>query len=173
VNHLGPLAMQQRLLEAGRLRRILVVGAGLMIKGRFDPARTPTGEDFSGLRTYPTTKLCFAIAMRDVAAGHPELDVLVVHPGVVRTDLGARQGLLGWLLRQVKRGWEDPAVCAARLGRILARERWSPPGEATWQVLEEPQPWPAVAEDPATRRALRELNAAVLGAGEQGLSSSA
>ena len=48
--------------------------------------------------------LCFALAMRDVAAAHPELDVVVLHPGVVRTDLGARTGPLGWLLSLVKRG---------------------------------------------------------------------
>ncbi|HEX2222767.1 MAG TPA: SDR family NAD(P)-dependent oxidoreductase [Thermoanaerobaculia bacterium] len=161
VNHLGPLAMQQPLLEAGRLRRILVVGAGLMIKGRFDPARTPTGEDFSSVRTYCDTKLAFAIAMRDVAAAHPEVDVLVVHPGVVRTDLGARPGPVGWLLSLVKRGWESPEKCAARLVRILDRERWSPPGEARWQVEEKEEPWPAVAEDEGTRRGVREATAAL------------
>ena len=26
------------------------------------------------------TKLCFALAMRDVAAAHPALDVVVLHP---------------------------------------------------------------------------------------------
>lgn len=158
VNHLAPLAMQQPLLDAGLLRRILVVGAGLMIKGRFDAARTPTGEDFSSVRTYCDTKLGFAIAMRDVAAAHPEIDVLVLHPGVVRTDLGARPGPVGWLLSLVKRRWESPETCAARLVRILDRERWSPPGNARWLEKEEEQPWPAVAEDEGTRRAVREVS---------------
>ena len=151
VNHLAPLKMQRALLESGRLRRIMVVSAGLIIKGRFDAARTPTGEDFSSIRTYCDTKLCFALAMRDVAAAHPELDVVVLHPGVVRTELGARTGPMGWLLSLVKRGWESPEVCATRLARILARERWSPAGEARWLVEEQEQPWPAVAEDEATR----------------------
>lgn len=162
VNHLAPLVMQQALLEAGRLRRIMVVSAGLIIKGHFDAARTPTGDDFSSIRTYCNTKLCFALAMRDVAAAHPELDVVVLHPGVVRTDLGARPGPIGWLLSLVKRGWETPEVCAARLTRILARERWSPAGEARWLVEEEEQPWPAVAEDEATRRAVRDTTARLL-----------
>lgn len=162
VNHLAPLAMQQPLLDAGRLRRVMVVSAGLIGKGRFDAARTPAGADFSAFRTYCTTKLCFALAMRDVAAAHPELDIVVLHPGVVRTDLGARTGLLGWLLARVKRGWEAPDACAARLARILARDRWSPAGEARWLVEEDEKPWPAVADDEGTRRALRETTARLL-----------
>ncbi|PTL75864.1 SDR family NAD(P)-dependent oxidoreductase [Vitiosangium sp. GDMCC 1.1324] len=162
VNHLAPLVMQQALLDAGRLRRIMVVSAGLIVKGLFDSNRTPTGDDFSGIRTYCTTKLCFALAMRDLAAARPELDVVILHPGVVRTDLGARTGLLGWLLSLVKRGWEAPEVCAARLARILSRERWSPPGEARWLIEENEQPWPAVAENEATRRAVRDTTARLL-----------
>ncbi|RKG78377.1 SDR family NAD(P)-dependent oxidoreductase [Corallococcus sp. CA049B] len=162
TNHLAPLVMQRPLLESGRLRRILVVSAGLIIKGRFDAARTPTGEDFSSIRTYCDTKLCFALAMRDVAAAHPEVDVVVLHPGVVRTDLGARPGPMGWLLSQVKRAWERPEVCAARLARILARERWSPPGDARWLLEEAEQPWPDVAQDVATRQALRDTTAQLL-----------
>ena len=162
VNHLAPLVMQHALLDAQRLRRVMAVSAGLIFKGRFDAARTPTGEDFSGIRTYCDTKLCFALAMRDVAAAHPELDVVVLHPGVVRTDLGARTGPVGWLLSLVKRGWEAPEVCAARLVRILDRERWSPAGEARWLVEENEQPWPAVAQDEATRRALRDTTARLL-----------
>jgi NAD(P)-dependent dehydrogenase (short-subunit alcohol dehydrogenase family) len=164
VNHLAPLAMQQPLLDADRLRRIMVVSAGLILKGNFDPARTPTGEDFSSIRTYCTTKLCFALAMRDIAAARPAIDVVVLHPGVVRTELGARPGPIGWLLSLVKRTWESPEVCAARLARILARERWSPAGQARWLVEEDEQPWPAVAENELTRRALRDTTARLLSA---------
>jgi NAD(P)-dependent dehydrogenase (short-subunit alcohol dehydrogenase family) len=165
VNHLAPLEMQRALLDAGLLRRIMVVSAGLILKGRFDAARTPTGEDFSGIRTYCNTKLCFALAMRDLAAAHPELDVVVLHPGVVRTDLGARSGPVGWLLALVKRGWEAPEVCAARLARLLARERWSPAGEARWLIEENEQPWPDIAQDEATRRAVRDTTARLLATG--------
>ena len=165
VNHLAPLGMQRALLDAGHLRRILVVSAGLLMKGRFDAARTPTGEDFSSIRTYCDTKLCFALAMRDVARAHPELDVVVLHPGVVRTELGARPGPVGWLLSLVKHTWETPQVCAARLARILARERWSPPGEVRWLVEETEHPWPPAAEDEATRRALRDTTERLLTAG--------
>jgi len=149
VNCLGPLAMQAPLLP--RLGRVLVVSAGLLVKGRFDPERTPTGADFSWFRTYCTTKLCFAVAMRELARAHPELDVAVLHPGVVRTDLGARPGLLGHLVRAAKRGWEPPERCAARLVRVLERARWSSPGEAVWLFEDRVAPWPAACGDPRLR----------------------
>jgi NAD(P)-dependent dehydrogenase (short-subunit alcohol dehydrogenase family) len=152
VNHLGPLILQRALGRAGVLRRVMVVGAGLMVKGRFDAQRTPKGEDFSAFRTYATTKLCFAVVMREVAARHPDLDVVVLHPGVVRTDLGARRGILGALLAWVKRRWETPEVCAERLARILARDRWSPSGDARWYFEEHEKPWPAPADDMEVRR---------------------
>lgn len=57
---------------------------------------------------------------------------------------------------------EAPEVGAARLARILAHERWSPPGEARWFMEENEQPWPAVAEDEATRRAVRDTTARLL-----------
>jgi NAD(P)-dependent dehydrogenase (short-subunit alcohol dehydrogenase family) len=160
VNHLAPLAMQAPLLAM--LRRVMVVSAGLISLGRFDAERTPRGDDFSVLRTYCTTKLCFALAMRDVARAHPELDVVVLHPGVVNTDLGARRGLLGWLLSLAKRRFEPPDACAARLARVLARPRWSPPGEAKWLFEEREQPWPASAENVATSTAVRDVTTRLL-----------
>lgn len=162
VNHLAPLALQRPLVEEGRVRRLFVISAGLLVKGRFDPARSPTGEDFSGVGTYCRTKLCLALASRDVAEAHPELDVAVLHPGVVRTDLGARPGLLGAALRLVKRRWEAPEVCAGRLVQVFERERWSSPGRAAWIVEDEEQPWPPNTEDPDQRRAVRETTAQLL-----------
>ncbi len=156
VNHLGPLAMQAPLLSSGRLSRVMVCSAGLIVKGRFDPARTPTGDDFSGFRTYCSTKLCFAIAMRALAIDHPELDVVILHPGVVRTELGARGGVLGWLLSRVKRRWESPEDCAARLSQLVDQPRWSPPGAPRWLVESDEADWPAAATDEATAHAVME-----------------
>ncbi len=156
VNHLSALWLQRPLLAAGRLARILDVSAGLLVKGRVDAERSPTGADFSGLRTYCTTKLCRAVALRDTAAEHPGLDVLVLHPGVVRTGLGDRAGLLGRLLGLVKRRWTDPADTARLLAATLDEpDRWSPPGRASWRVEDRPEDWPAVAADPVTARAVR------------------
>jgi NAD(P)-dependent dehydrogenase (short-subunit alcohol dehydrogenase family) len=142
VNHVGPLELQAPLLEAKRLSRVLVVSAGLIAAGRFDPARTPTGADFSAFRTYATTKRCFAEAIRALAPAHLEVDFVALHPGVVRTDLGARGGLLGAVLSLVKRRWESPETCAARLVHVLDRPRWSPPGEVRWLNEGQEAPWP-------------------------------
>lgn len=160
VNVLGPLAFQRPLLP--KLDRILVVGAGLMVKGRFDAHKTPAGEDFSGwYRTYASTKLAFAVAMRDIAKANPHIDVAVMHPGIVRTDLGLRGGVLGWLVKLVKRNFEAPETCASRLASFLERERWSPPGDARWFFSHEggvdEQPWPKIVDESAeaVREALR------------------
>lgn len=161
TNCLGPIALQKPLLAANLLSRILVIGAGLMAKGRFDADRTPRGSDFSGLRTYCNTKLALAAAMHDVASQHPDVDVAVVHPGVVRTDLGAREGLLGSVLSLVKSRWESPSTCAERLARILKKPRWSTAGNARWLFEEEERPWPAIAQDDKTRAAVRRALAAV------------
>jgi NAD(P)-dependent dehydrogenase (short-subunit alcohol dehydrogenase family) len=155
VNVLGPLAFQAPLLP--QLSRILVISAGLLVKGRFDAERTPRGDDFSWFRTYATTKLVFAVAMRDVARAYPTIDVAVIHPGVVRTGLGARGGVLGWLVDRVKRRWESPETCAERLVGFIDRERWSPPGDARWFIEGDERPWPKIVEESteAVRVALR------------------
>jgi NAD(P)-dependent dehydrogenase (short-subunit alcohol dehydrogenase family) len=162
VNFLGPMALQRPLLERGLLSRMLVVGAGASALGKLDPARTPTGDDFSRLRTYCTTKLCFAVAVREVARAHPELDVAVVHPGIVQTDLGASTGLLGKLLSLVKRRWEAPEVCAERLARMISQERWSPPGDARWFWEGAEREWFARATDPRVRADVAALTARLL-----------
>lgn len=146
TNCLGLLALQKPLLETDRLARILVVSAGLLIKGRFHPEDTPSGRDFSRFRTYCTTKLAGAVVMRDIARRYPKIDIAVGHPGVVNTDLGMTSGLFGWLLRRVKRNWETPETCAARLVRILEKPQWQKtPGDAPWYFEETEQPWPDVA----------------------------
>lgn len=159
VNCGGPLALEGPLLERGAVARVLVIGAGLMVKGRFSAAKTPYGADFSVFRTYASTKLALAVATRERARSHPDVDFAVVHPGVVNTDLGARDGLLGRLVALVKRRWESPEACATRLARLLARPRWSHDGEAQWFFEEEAQPWPQEvdAATPEVRRALDAL----------------
>ncbi len=158
LNALAPLRLQADLARQGSLRRALLVGAGLMVKGRFDEARTPPGEDFSALRTYCTTKLVGAVGLREWARTHPDVDVAVVHPGVADTDLGSRGGPLGMVLRQVKRRWDSPDDLAAVLADVLAIERWAPsPGEAAWFFEREPMTWPSEADAAAdgVRRDLR------------------
>jgi len=112
VNHLAPFLLNH-LLEArlveGRTR-VVQVSAGLYVKGRPDPGKTPTGEDFHPIGTYPTTKLCNLLLVPRFAARWKDRGptILALHPGVIRTGLGDRKGLLGRLLRGVKRLWKSP-----------------------------------------------------------------
>lgn len=148
TNCLCPLALQEPLVASGKLARVMVVSAGLVANGRFDARRTPTGEDFGALATYCTTKLAGAIALRETARRHPDIDFVVLHPGVVNTELGSRPGLLGALVMRVKRlFFETPESCAARLVRVLERPRWeTTPGQAPWLFEEKDEPWPAAAD---------------------------
>jgi len=110
--------------------------------GRFDATRTPTGADFSGFRTYANTKRAFAEATRALAAQHPTVQFAVVHPGVARTELGARPGLMGKVLGVLKRGWKPPETCAKRLAQRLDDALWSEPGTAAWFFEGARADWP-------------------------------
>lgn len=156
VNALSLRPTWEPLLRARHLTRLLGIGAGLMVRGRFDERATPVGADFGRVATYCNTKLGGAVVLRDLAAEHPEVDVLVCHPGVVDTGLGA-EGWLSWPLQGLKRlFFERPEAAGERLARILAAPRWAEhPGEAAWWHEERPQPWPPVASDPALRDAVR------------------
>lgn len=122
VNHLAPFLLNH-LLEP-RLRearaRVVQVSAGLYVRGRPDLAKTPTGEDFGALSTYPTTKLCNLLLLAPWAARFQPYGVTInaLHPGVIRTALGERSGLLGLVLRLVKRTWKAPEQGARPVVRL-------------------------------------------------------
>lgn len=147
TNCLSPLVLQEPLLASGRVTRVLVVGAGLMVKGRFSREKTPTGADFSSIFTYATTKLAGAVMMRLAARARPSVDFVVVHPGVVATELGDRPGLLGLVLRLAKRRFEPAERCGERLARLLDIPRWErEAGVAPWYFEEREERWPEIAE---------------------------
>lgn len=113
VNHLAPFMLTQLLSErlmASAPARIVYVSAGLYIKGAVDVARTPMGNDFGRIKTYCNTKLCSVLTLEKLAGQFAESNVTVnmVHPGVIRTGLGDSNGIVGWLLRQIKRSWATP-----------------------------------------------------------------
>lgn len=118
VNHLAPFQLNLALED--RLRRVVQVSAGLCVKGRVDPERTPYGKDFHRMRTYCDTKRANLLLVPMFARRWQDAGVTIdaVHPGVIRTDLGDPGGVLGAVLRLVKRRWASPADGAAPIARL-------------------------------------------------------
>ncbi|MFF7656651.1 hypothetical protein ACFZCY_43750 [Streptomyces sp. NPDC007983] len=107
TNHLAPFLMNHLLEE--RLCRVVQVSAGLYIRGKIDPDRTPTGEDFHTMRTYCDTKLANLLmvplfAERWKGAGKT---IDAVHPGVLRTGLGEHGRVTGLVVNVAKRFWKS------------------------------------------------------------------
>lgn len=118
VNHLAPFQLNLALQD--RLRRVVQVSAGLQVKGRVDLDRTPYGKDFHRMRTYCDTKRANLLLVPEFARRWQDAGVTIdaVHPGVIRTDLGDPGGVLGAVLRMVKRRWASPAEGAAPVVRL-------------------------------------------------------
>lgn len=113
VNHLAPYILSKMLrdrLKQNSPARIVNVNAGLYVKGKLDLEKTPYGKDFGRIRTYMNTKLCNIFFTQRCSSFLEGSGVTInaVHPGVIRTNLGDTGGVLGWLLRQVKKTWGTP-----------------------------------------------------------------
>jgi NAD(P)-dependent dehydrogenase (short-subunit alcohol dehydrogenase family) len=119
VNHLAPFQLNLGLED--RVRRVVQVSAGLQGKGRVDLDRTPYGEDFHRMRTYCDTKRANLLLVPLFARRWQDAGVTIdaVHPGVIRTGLGDPGGVLGVVLRLVKRRWASPGDGAAPIVRLV------------------------------------------------------
>ena len=151
VNHLAPFLLNH-LLEPALVRgsRVVQVSAGLYVKGKVDLERTPTGDDFHAIKTYATTKLCNLLLLERFARRFEARGVTInaTHPGVIRTGLGDRAGLLGLLLRGVKQLWKRPEEGARPVTRLaLDPELANVTGR--YFHLEQETPLAEVARDPA------------------------
>lgn len=117
ANHLAPFILNRRLedLFIANRARVVQISAGLYIAGEKDCAATASGDNYSLMKTYATTKLLNLIATMGFAGlwkGKP-VTINAIHPGVVNTGLGETKGLGGALLRLFKRLWLKPADGAA------------------------------------------------------------
>ena len=162
VNHVAPFLLNHLLEErlfASR-GRVVQVSAGLYIKGRLDLAKTPKGDDFHALRTYPTTKLANVMLVpRFAERWGDRASIVAVHPGVIRTALGDRGGLLGALLRLVKRTWKSPEEGARPVVRLADASVRS----GTYFHEGEEQALLPIATDPALVEALWNATATFAG----------
>lgn len=166
VNHLAPFLLN-RLLEtrlALARARVVQVSAGIYVKGKVDPARTPRGDDFSAIATYANTKLCNLLLLPYFAQRWQPLGVRInaLHPGVIRTGLGDRRDALGLVLRLVKRLWKAPEEGA----RPVVRLALDPALDSTsgrYYELDVERPLALNASDPELARAVCEQAEALCG----------
>lgn len=113
VNYLAPailcIELKELLLKNGP-SRIVNVNAGLYLKGKFDTAKTPFGEDFGAFRTYANTKQAGVFFMLDFAEELAGTDLCInaVHPGVIRTRLGDSKHIMSRFVKIFKRFWKSP-----------------------------------------------------------------
>ncbi|HEX6351860.1 SDR family NAD(P)-dependent oxidoreductase [Actinophytocola sp.] len=157
VNHLAPFQLNMAL--APKLRRVVQVSAGLYVKGRVDPDRTPWGKDFHRMRTYCDTKRANLLLTPLFAEHWQDAGVTIdaVHPGVIRTNLGDPGGVLGAVLRLVKRRWAPPEAGAAPVVRLS-----SATGTGRFFNVEKEEPIPS---EPELARRLWEQARKLTGAG--------
>jgi retinol dehydrogenase 12 len=121
INVLGHFALRQRLLEAGRLaaaRVVVLTGDIYALQSDCTPDYAWRGA-WGGLMAYCRSKLGNLWIAAELQRRHPELTVLVVHPGAIATDLGGNAGAVGnWFKRAVmlsaELGAQTPLVCATQ-----------------------------------------------------------
>ncbi|MEW9528485.1 SDR family NAD(P)-dependent oxidoreductase [Microbispora sp. NPDC049125] len=99
VHHLAPYSMTSRLLPllhrgVGRVVNVNSEGHRAPMRGRgpiqVNPADLNADRDFDPFLTYSRTKLANLLFSYELQRRHPELIVVALHPGMVRTDLGRR-----------------------------------------------------------------------------------
>ena len=154
TNHLAPFVVTAGLRDRiPRGGRVVQVTAGLYPLGRLDARdleRTARGDDFSRIRTYASTKLANLLATRGWAErlAPAGIDVNAVHPGVIRTHLGASRGPFGWLLAAAKLMWKSPAHGARGPVRLALDLSLSGTSDRFYNELDA-EPWRAPATDSA------------------------
>lgn len=123
VNHVAPFVLTLQLLDRlceSAPARIVNVNAGLYVNGACDLEKLPTGENFNRFKTYMHSKLCNVLFTIELAKRLEGSGVTVnaLHPGVINTNLGGTGGMLGFVLRFVKRFWGTPEEGAAPVVRL-------------------------------------------------------
>ena len=123
VNVLGHFVLRQHLLDAGVLPAARVV----VLTGDIYALQSECTSDYAwrgmsgGLMAYCRSKLGNLWIAAELQKRHPELDVFVVHPGAIATDLGGKAGAVGaWFKRtfmlDAELGAQTPLICATQDG---------------------------------------------------------
>lgn len=156
TNHIAPFLLNSKLVKI--TKNIVQVSAGLALGSNIDYERTPSGQDFHGLKTYARTKLWNLLATLKLRQEFPDTRIALVHPGVIRSHLGELPGLKGLLLKQVKKLWKPPLYGANNiLAMVSILESTSPIGDFYHErkpiklpgTLNQPSLWRKVSEETA------------------------
>ncbi len=124
VNVLAHFVLRRELEKAGALgvgsRVVVVTGDIYILTSECTPDFRWRGA-LGGVRAYCRSKLGNLWIASELVARAPGLEVRVVHPGVVATNLGGDAGAVGdWLKRRImispERGAQMPLLCATQAG---------------------------------------------------------
>lgn len=123
VNVLAHFALRRALSQSGALpaaRVVVVTGDIYILATECTPDHSYRGR-VGGMMAYCRSKLGNLWIASELSRRSPELEVRVVHPGVVATNLGGRAGAVGdWLKRRVmispELGAQMSLLCATQPG---------------------------------------------------------
>jgi NAD(P)-dependent dehydrogenase (short-subunit alcohol dehydrogenase family) len=117
VNVLGHYVMFERLRRAGALApgaRVIVVTGDILMVARNCSADFASEHPRAGMMAYARSKLGSLWLATELSRRHPELHVVAVHPGVVRSGLGGPMKPRLWhRLTQITPERSSEAVLAA------------------------------------------------------------
>lgn len=120
TNVLGHFALRRELMAGSvsrRARIIILTGDGYITADGCSPKYSWRSR-LGGLRAYNRSKLGNFWIARELQRRHPELNVFIVHPGIVATDLGGTGALGAWVKRSLfitaKEGAQTTLMCASQ-----------------------------------------------------------
>jgi len=123
VNVLAHFALRRALIAAGTLRAarvVILTGDIYVLASECTPHQRWSGP-LGGMLAYCRSKLGNLWIGAELAKRSPQLEVAVVHPGVVATNLGGAAGALGdrlkrWIMIPPALGAQMPLFCATQPG---------------------------------------------------------
>ena len=123
VNVLAHFALRRALSDAGLLRSarvVILTGDIYILQAECTPDYRGSGL-LGGMLAYCRSKLGNLWIGAELARRRPALEVAVVHPGVVATDLGGAAGALGNRFKRLvmippELGAQMPLICATQPG---------------------------------------------------------
>jgi NAD(P)-dependent dehydrogenase (short-subunit alcohol dehydrogenase family) len=120
TNVLGHFALRRELMTGSvsrKARIIILTGDGYITADGCSPKYSWRSR-LGGLRAYNRSKLGNFWIARELQRRHPDLNVFIVHPGIVATGLGGSSALSAWVKRSLfitaKEGAQTTLMCASQ-----------------------------------------------------------